>query len=130
MLVEQFHQLAEVQQTAAQAVDFVNHNAVDQTGLDVRDQPFEGRPVHVGASEPTVVVERGEADPTFARQALDERFPRISLGIEAVVVLLETFLGAFPRVDRTPDHSLLFLRAELHLAPPFLPTRKNRFPEV
>ena len=63
--IEGFHDAGEVQQRPAQAVDLVDHHAVDLSGLDVGHQPLQCRPVHVAAGEAAVVVAVGEALPAF-----------------------------------------------------------------
>ena len=48
--------LREVHQRSAEAVDLVDHDAVDHPPLDVGQQSLEGRPVHVGTGIAAVIV--------------------------------------------------------------------------
>ena len=63
--VERLHHLGEVEQRSAEPVHLVHDDAVDLAGLDVGQQAFERRPVHVAAGETAVVVAVGERRSTF-----------------------------------------------------------------
>jgi hypothetical protein len=82
------HDLREVNQRAAEAIHFVDHDAVDLAVLDVAQQPLEGGALHIPAGEPAVVVAVGQADPALGLLAGDVRLARIALGVEAVELLL------------------------------------------
>ena len=59
--LEHLDQLGEIRQRAAEAVDLVDHDDVDQPGLDVEKQPLERRPLQRAARDPAVVVVVGSA---------------------------------------------------------------------
>lgn len=89
VLVERLDHLGEVEERTAEAVDLVNHDAVDLARLDIRQQAFQRRPFHIAAGEPAVVVLVRKALPTFARLRLDVVLARLALGIERVKFLLQ-----------------------------------------
>jgi len=68
-----------------------------------RNEPLEGRAVHVAAGVPAVVVAGGQAFPALAALAGDVRLARFALRIERVELLFESFVRRLPRVDGTAD---------------------------
>src|SRR5438270_13761450 len=57
----------------------------------------------VAAGEAAVVVAVGQAGPALLLLALDVRLTRLALGIEAVELLLQSFLRRLARVDGAAD---------------------------
>jgi hypothetical protein len=84
---EPLHQLGEVEERAAQAVDLVDDHDVDLPDLDVGEESLEGRPLDVCAGEIAVVV--AVVDESPARLPLDVGGAGLPLGVERVEVLLE-----------------------------------------
>jgi hypothetical protein len=80
--LEQVHELREVGQRAAEAVDFVDHDDVDQTRLDVPQQPLKGRTLQRPARDPAVVIEVGQRDPALRLLAGNVGEPGLALGVE------------------------------------------------
>ena len=98
--LEHLDQLGEIRQRAAEAIDLVDHDDVDQPGLDVAQQPLERRPFQRAARDPAVVVVVGQRDPALGLLAGDVGEPGLALGMEAVELQLQALLGRFPGVDR------------------------------
>ena len=94
--LEHVDQLGEVRQRAAEAVDLVDHDDVDQPGLDVAQQPLQRRPLQRAARDPAVVVVVGQRDPALALLAGDVGEPGLALGVQAVELLLQALLGRLP----------------------------------
>jgi hypothetical protein len=66
VLVEGFHDLGEIQQRAAEAVDFVGDDAIDLPGGDIGQQAAEGWPLQGAAGVATVVVALRQAAPAVS----------------------------------------------------------------
>src|SRR5262245_46451341 len=82
VLAEDLHDAGEVQKRASEPIEFVDQNAVDLAGLDVGEQAFERRPVHVAAAVAAVVVALGQAHPALVLLAGDVGQGRFPLRIE------------------------------------------------
>ena len=89
MLVEQLDQLGEVRQRPGQPVDLVDDDDVDLAGLNVLQQPLQGRAVDVAAGEAAIVVFGSEQRPSGMRLTADIGLRGIILGVQRVEVLLE-----------------------------------------
>ena len=63
MSFKHIDQLGEIRQRAAQAIDLVDHDDVDQPRLDVAQQPLQCRPLKRPARDPTIVIVIGQRDP-------------------------------------------------------------------
>ena len=99
MLLEGLHEACEVEQGAAEAIDFVDDHAIDLAGLDVGQEALQGGPVHVAAGEAAVVVAVGQQGPALSGLAADVGLGRFALGVEGVELLFEAFFGALAGVD-------------------------------
>jgi hypothetical protein len=56
--VEGFDHLGEVGERAGQPVNLVDHDHIDRSVIEIGHQPLQGRALHRGARETTVVVLR------------------------------------------------------------------------
>ena len=63
--VEDFHQLREVHQRAAEAIDLVDHDHIDQSGLDIGDQLRQRGPVQRPAREAAIVIAVAQRHPAL-----------------------------------------------------------------
>ena len=81
--LERLDQLGEVHQRAAEPVDLVDDDDVDQPGLDVAQQALQRRPLQRAARDAAIVVLVGQRDPALGALALDVGQPRLALGVEA-----------------------------------------------
>ena len=120
--LEHIDQLGEIRQRAAEAVDLVDHDHVDQPGLDVAQQPLQRRALQRAARDPAVVVVVGQRDPALALLAGDVGEPGLALGMEAVELLLQALLGGLPGVDRAAE---LAGGPRAHVPPPWRFTPKK-----
>ena len=84
MALEHLDQLGEVGQRAAEAVDLVDYDHVDQPGLDVAQQPLQCWPLQSRAGDSAVVVMIGQRDPALALLADDVGERGIALGMKAI----------------------------------------------
>ena len=85
--------LAKSIRRAAEPVDLVDDDDVDQPGLDVAQQALQRRPLQRAARDAAIVVLVGQRDPALGALALDVGQPRLALGVEAVELLLQPLLG-------------------------------------
>ena len=98
--IEQVDDLGEVPKRSRQAVDLVDHYDIDTAILDIGEQPLERRAVHVATGESAIIVAMVDGDPPFMPLAGDERQRGIVLSLQAVVFLVEAFVGGLACVDR------------------------------
>ena len=103
MPLERLDQLGEVHQRAAEPVDLVDHDDVDQPGLDVAQQALQRRPLQRAARDPAIVVLVRQRNPALGALARDVGEPRLALGVERVELLLETLLGGLAGIDRAAE---------------------------
>jgi hypothetical protein len=87
-------------------------------GINVRHQPLERRALNVAARVAAVVVAIRDADPPLVLLAGDVRLGALALSIERAELLLEAFLGALARVDRTTDRLGRLAGVGLHRSSP------------
>src|SRR5829696_6641495 len=69
--IEQLDQLGKVGKRAGQAIDLVDDDHVDRSGLNVREEPLQGRAVHRPARDAAVVVSGRDQGPALMGLALD-----------------------------------------------------------
>ena len=107
--VEHFDQFGEVGQRAAEAVDLVDNDNVDEPVLNIRHQLLQARAVQCPAGNAAVVILIADEHPALGPLAGDVCLAGLPLGVQAVEFLLQPFLGGFARVDRAaqfPDNRL------------------------
>ena len=56
--VEDLDEPGEVGERPGQPVDLVDDDHVDLAGLDIGDQPFQGRPLHRAAGKAAIIIKR------------------------------------------------------------------------
>jgi hypothetical protein len=95
-----FSTRGKVRQRTGQPVDSVDHDDFDQPLADMLEQALERRALHGRTRQTTIIVTCPDKTPAFARLALDERLARLALGVQGIEVLLQTFFGRLPGVDR------------------------------
>ena len=110
MAVEHLDQLGEIGQRAAETVDLVDHDHIDQPVLDILHQPLQAGPLQRAARQAAVVILIADQHPALGALAGHERLAGLALGVERVELLLQPFLGRFARVDR----AALFAHRGLH----------------
>ncbi len=114
VLIEHLDQPGEIHQRAAQPVDLVDDHDVDATGLDVGEQALQGRPFERAAGEAAIVVLVCEFEPALGALAGDVGAAGLALGVEAVELHVEPFLGRLARVDgaaELPDEGFFMPRS-------------------
>ena len=128
--VEHLDQLGEVGQRAAEAVDLVDHDHVDQPVLDILQQPLQAGPFQRAAGDAAVVILIADQHPALGALAGDVRLAGLALGVERVELLLQPFLGGFPGVDRAAQlaDDLRFFRRLRHVRPLWFLSPKNTQP--
>ena len=97
--LEHLDHAREVGERSRQAIDLVDHHDVELAGLDVGEQPLQGRAVHVAARVGGIVVVIGERDPALGALAHDVGMTGIALGVDGVVLLVEPLLRGLAGVD-------------------------------
>jgi len=118
VLLKQAEHLGEIEQRPAQAINLVNHHAIQFSRCDRLVQPPQCGPVHVGASEAAIVIAIRECEPAFALSAQNESFTRLALCSERVELLIETLLCRFPSVDGAAQAGWRNGRLPFHLTLP------------
>ena len=101
--VEHLDQPGEVHQRAGQPVDLVDDHDVDPAGLDVGHQALQGRAFQRAAGEAAIVVAVGNQQPALGLLAGDVGLTGLALGVEAVELHVEPFLGRLAGVDRAAE---------------------------
>ena len=115
MGLEQLDQLGEVHQCADQAVDLIDHHDVDLAGLDVGEEPLEGRALESGSGKAAVFVISLEQHPAFGLLARDIGLAGLALGVQRIERHVEPFILRHSGVNR----AALFAEWGLaHRAPP------------
>src|SRR5262245_3481289 len=84
VFVKRLHDPGEIEERPTESIDFVDNDAIDLSGGDVRQQPIEARPVHAATRKPAVVVVLGQAGPTFVLLAGNVRLARFALRVERI----------------------------------------------
>ena len=115
MGLEDLDQLREIHERAAQAVDLVDHHDIDAAGLDIGEEPFDGRPLEGGAGDAAVVVAVVHRHPALGLLALDIGLAGLALGVQRIERHVEPFLARFAGIDRAAE---LAFRGLAHRAPP------------
>ena len=82
VLVEQLHHLREVEERTGQAIDLVDHNAVDPACCNVGKEPLQGRSLDVAARETAIIVAVGQDCPAFVFLRCDVCFGSFPLRVE------------------------------------------------
>ncbi|MPM54196.1 hypothetical protein SDC9_100970 [bioreactor metagenome] len=108
VLIEERQQTGEVQQRTRQTVQFVDDHRVNPPCPDVVQQTLQRGPFQIAAAESAIVITFRKALPVSMFLAEDERLPGFALGIEAVELHVQPFVGAFARIDGTPDRCVDF----------------------
>jgi hypothetical protein len=72
---------------------------VNQLILDIVKQPLQARPFQCAAGDAAIVILVSHQHPPLGPLAGDVGFTSLALGVQAVELLLEPFLGGFPGVD-------------------------------
>ncbi len=128
--VEHLDQFGEVGQRPRQSVDLVDHHHVDQTVLDVLQQPLQSGAFQRAAGDAAVVILIANQHPALGALAGDVRLAGLSLGVQAVEFLFQPFLGGFSGVDRTAQlaDDLRFLGRLRHVRPLWFLSPKNTQP--
>ena len=91
--IEHLNQLRKVRQAAREAVDLVDHHDINFSGLDVCHQALESWTINVAAGESTIVVGVVQRQPTFMALATHKSKTCIALCFQAVVLLIQAFIG-------------------------------------
>src|SRR5438874_2012611 len=81
--------------------------------FDVFEEPPQGGPVQIPAAEAAIIVPVGNQLPAGLLLARNIGFGRLALRVKGIELLIEPFLGRFPRVDGAADDGRT-------LSPPFL----------
>ena len=97
--IEDLHQLGEVRECSRQAIDLVDNDDVDLSGLDIGHQPLQGRAFHRAAGVTAVIVEGRQRGPAFVLLRQDEGGAGLTLGIERVERLIQPLVCRLPCVD-------------------------------
>ena len=101
--VEPVDELRKVGEGTGQSVDLVDHNPVDETGIDVGEQALQARALQGSSREPRVLVDSWQQHPALRFLARDIRGAGLSLRIEGVELLFETLFRALSRIDGATD---------------------------
>ena len=128
VLLEGLHHAGKVKQRTGQAIYLVDYYTIYLTGLNVQQQAFQGRPLHIAAGEAAIIIMFRQAYPPLGRLAFDIGFAGLTLGIQRIEFLFQALFGALPRVNGTADRALLGvgLRFLVHGASSLLRRKKRK----
>ncbi len=121
--IHHLHQLGEIHQRAAEPIDLVDHDDINQVGLDVAQQALQRRPLQRAAGEPAIVVAVAHQHPPFGTLAGDVRFAGVALRVEGVEFLLQPLVRGLSRVHGAAEllrggrHGWLDVGAAGHASP-------------
>jgi hypothetical protein len=101
--IQNLDDFGEVGEAAGEPVDLVDDDHIHPARLHLGEQPLEAGALHVAAREAAIVIEVGQQRPAFMALAVDIGGAGLTLGIEAVEILVEPLLGRFARVDGAAD---------------------------
>ncbi len=101
--LEDLHDAGEVQQTATEPVDLVDHHAVDPPAPHIFEELPQGGPLHVAAGVAAVIVAVGQTRPALLLLAGDVALARLALRVERVKLPVEPLLGALAGIHPTAD---------------------------
>ena len=87
--IKNIDQLCEVHERTAQAINFIDHDNIDLTGLNVAINLCRAGRSKRSPGNPTVVIWIGDQHPAFLLLAGDIGFARLSLGMKAVEFQVE-----------------------------------------
>jgi hypothetical protein len=104
-LTEPGDEMCPVQNLSGQAVEPINHDAIDRPGLDPLEELAERRPDERCAAFALVVEAVAEGDPTLIRALPDELTARLALSIARGEVGIARADDRLPRVDGAPHHT-------------------------
>lgn len=82
--IHHLHQLREIHQRAGEPVNLVDHDDVDQVGLDVAQQALQRRPLQRAAGEPAIVVAVAHQQPPLDPPAEDGHGEHVQEGLAAL----------------------------------------------
>ena len=125
---ELFHQAREIEQRAAEAIDFIDKDAIDLPHFDLHQQFSESRPVHAGSAETAIVITLGQHRPSRLTLAQDISLRRFALRLQGVEFLFEPFLGRLTGIDGAPENGGCLVHQ--NRAPLFSPKKANPFHRV
>src|SRR5690606_30203470 len=84
---------------ARQPVDLVDHDHIDQTGIDILDETLEARALQRAAGEAAVIVAFANGGPAFRLLTRHKGLASLALGVEAVELHVEPFLARLSGID-------------------------------
>src|SRR5208337_352960 len=85
--IEDFDHLREVRERTGQAVDFIDHDHIDELVTNVGQQALQSRTFHAAAREAAIIIGGLDQSPALARLTLDERLAGFALRMQRVEVL-------------------------------------------
>lgn len=97
--LEEIHQPDEIEKGAADPVELVDDDDLDEAILDIRDQLVERRPVEGRSGAPAILVSFGKLDPALVLLARDIGGTDRALAFERGDLLRERWLEALSSVD-------------------------------
>ena len=101
--IEDFHKAREVEQGAAEAVHFVDHDAINAAGLDVRHESLERGALQVAAGEAAVIVSIRQACPALVALTRNIGLGRFPLSVQGVELLLQSLVGGLAGINGAAD---------------------------
>src|SRR5947208_12573734 len=80
-------------------VHLVDHDHVDQMGLNIGQQPLESRPFRRSAGISAVVIKAGKGGPALVPLTLYIGVTGLALRMQGIEILFQSLFGGFPGVD-------------------------------
>ena len=101
--LEPFDELRKVEEGTGQPVDLVDHNLLDETGIDVSEQALQARALQGSSRDPCILVDSWQQHPALRFLARDICSAGLPLCIEGVELLFETLFSALSGIDGATD---------------------------
>lgn len=101
--IQPFDQFCEVSKGSRQPVDLVHDDLVDQTLVDIRQQPPQGRALESSAGDAAIIIGLRQHDPAFVLLAGNVGCASLPLGMQGVELLLKPLFRRLAGVDGAAD---------------------------
>ena len=101
MLVQGFHDPAEIHQTPGESIHFVDNNAVHLAQLNLRHETLQCRAFHVATGKSAIIIFFRQCHPAFMALRKNECLGSLPLGIERIEFLFQSLISRFACINGT-----------------------------
>jgi hypothetical protein len=105
-LLKKLHGLDKVDETAGEAVDFINRHHIHLPCFNVTQKPLECWPIGIFPAEAAIIIVVRKSHPVFPALALDISLNGLSLRVNGIELLLQAIVIGYPAIDGDADSRL------------------------